>query len=21
GVLVKLCKPQQDIRADLPTIG
>ena len=21
GVLVKLCKPQQDLRADLPTIG
>ena len=21
GVLVKLCKPQQDVRADLPTIG
>ncbi len=21
GVLVKLCKPQQDIRADLPSIG
>ncbi len=21
GVLVKLCKPQQDMRADLPTIG
>jgi DUF1009 family protein len=21
GVLVKLCKPQQDIRADLPTVG
>jgi DUF1009 family protein len=21
GVLVKLCKPQQDLRADLPSIG
>ncbi len=21
GVLVKLCKPQQDVRADLPSIG
>ena len=21
GVLVKLCKPQQDVRADLPAIG